>query len=98
MKTITQLKAEVKSLMDASAKIDAQCVTENRGLKPEEKTLKTEIMDSVDDLNSEILVREREEKLQAFLAKPAEPMTQPGLVMATPGIIIGDNRASKDLL
>lgn len=96
MKTISQLKDDVKALMAASAKIDATCTGENRGLSDEEKTLKTDMMDQVDIINSEIAVREREEKLQAFLAKPEPAATAPGPVKATPGVVVGDNRASKD--
>ena len=98
MKTISQLKEDVRLLMAASAKIDAKCTAENRNLTPEEKELKTDTLNTVDNLNSEISIREREERMQAFLTKPAEPETKPGPANSgpTPGVSVGINRASKD--
>ena len=77
MKTITQLKDEIKALMKASADIDAQCIAENRGLRPDEKTLKTEILDTVQELNEEVKIREREERMSDLLGQPDAPMTRP---------------------
>jgi len=77
MKTITQIKAEIKSLMKASADIDAKCVSENRNPAPEELTLKTEIMDTVQGLQNEVTVREREERMAALLEAPAAAVTAP---------------------
>jgi HK97 family phage major capsid protein len=73
LKTLTQLKEEVKALMKASADIDAQCVNENRGLNDSEKSLKNEILDKVEELEAEIKVREREERINKRLEGPAEP-------------------------
>lgn len=77
MKTITQLKEEIKSLMKASEDIDAKCVTENRGLQNVEKSLKEDILDQVEGLQEEIQVREREERVRAVLEKPDKPETRP---------------------
>jgi len=96
MKTITQLKEEIKALMKASADIDAQCFTENRGLKPEEKTLKTEILDTVQELSDEVKVREREERMSAFLKEPEPAQTTPAPAKAS-GVVVGIDRASKDI-
>ena len=79
MKTLTQLREEVKGLMKGSADIDAQCVNENRGLSDSEKSLKSEILDKVEELESEIKVREREERINARLTAPSEPpASKPG--------------------
>ena len=77
MKTLTQLKEEIKNLMKASAEIDAQCVADGRGLKDDEKSLKDDILDQVENLQEEIRVREREERVRAILDKPNTPATQP---------------------
>lgn len=78
MKTISQLREEIKQLMKASADIDAKCVNENRGLNDGEKALKTEILDTVEALQTEIRLREREERMRDLLEKPESPKTQPG--------------------
>jgi len=94
MKTITQLKDEVKNLMKASADIDAMCTNENRGLKPEEMVLKDEILDSVESLNSEIKVREREERMAALLETAPAPASEPK--PSASGVTVGIDRKSKD--
>ena len=73
MKTLSQLKEEVKSLMKGSADIDAQCTNENRGMTEAEKSLKNEILDKVEELEAEIKVREREERISARLEQPVSP-------------------------
>lgn len=76
MKTIQQLKDEVKALMKAAADIDTKCITENRPqLTDAEKSLKTEILDKVEEIESEIKVREREERISARLDAVATPVT-----------------------
>ena len=77
MKTLTQLKEEIKNLMKASADIDAQCIADSRGLKDDEKSLKDDILDQVENLQEEIRVREREERVRAILDKPNTAVTQP---------------------
>jgi HK97 family phage major capsid protein len=77
MKTITQLKDEVKQLMKASADIDAKATLENRCLNESEKNIKTEILDKVEEIGNEINVREREERIAARLNTPGEPVTVP---------------------
>lgn len=73
MKTLSQLKEEVKSLMKGSADIDAQCTNDNRGMTEAEKSLKNEILDKVEELEAEIKVREREERISARLEQPVSP-------------------------
>jgi len=75
MKTITQLKEEIKSLMKASADLDTKCVAENRNLTGAELTLKNEILDTVQEYQDEIKVREREERISAVLETPETPST-----------------------
>lgn len=76
MKTIAQLKDEVKALMKAAADIDTKCLTDNRPqLTDAEKSLKNEILDKVEEIESEIKVREREERISARLDAVASPVT-----------------------
>jgi len=77
MKTITQLRDEVKQLMKASADIDAKATLENRGLNESEKNIKTELLDKVEEMEREISVREREERIAARLNAPGEAATVP---------------------
>jgi len=75
MKTITQLKDEIKALMKASADMDAQATNENRGLNDQEKNLKNELLDKVENIRAEIEVREREIRINDSLEKPEEALT-----------------------
>jgi len=75
MKTITQLKDEVKQLMKASADIDAKATNENRGLTEAERNLKNELLDKVEEINKEISVRERELRIADTLEASDEPLT-----------------------
>jgi len=77
MKTITQLKDELKQLMKASADIDAKATLENRGLLEAEKNLKTELLDKVEEIQDEIKVRERELRIADALEKPGDALTVP---------------------
>lgn len=77
MKTITQLRDEVKQLMKASADIDAKATLENRGLNESEKNIKTDLLDKVEEIQNEISVREREERIAAKLNTPGDAVTVP---------------------
>ncbi len=77
MKTITQLKDDLKALMRASADIDAKATSENRGLSDNEKNLKHELLDKVEEINTEIKVRERELRVADALASPEDAVTVP---------------------
>lgn len=77
MKTITQLRDDVKRLMMESANIDAKATNENRGLTDQEKNLKNEILDKVEEIEKEIQVRERELRIADRLEKPGEAVTVP---------------------
>jgi HK97 family phage major capsid protein len=77
MKTITQLKDDLKALMKASADIDAKATLENRCLSESEKNLKNELLDKVEEIQKEIHVREREIRIADALEKPGDAMTVP---------------------
>ncbi len=71
MKTLGQYKEDIKNLMKKAADIDAQCATENRELTEAEIALKTEILDTVDDLQKIVNVQERQARISANLEAPA---------------------------
>jgi HK97 family phage major capsid protein len=75
MKTITQLKDEVKALLKASADFDTKATAENRSLTDQERNLKNELLDKVEEIESEIKVREREQRIQDRLNKPEDALT-----------------------
>lgn len=77
MKTLTQLRDDLKQLMKGSADIDAKATNENRGLSDAEKNMKTEILDKVEEIEKEIQVRERELRIADRLEKPQDAMTVP---------------------
>jgi len=77
MKTITQLKDDLKALMKASADIDAKATSENRGLNDAEKNLKHDLLDKVEEITSEIKVRERELRIADAIASPEDAVTVP---------------------
>lgn len=93
MKTITQLKDEVKQLMKASADIDTKATLENRGLNESEKNIKTELLDKVEEIENEISVREREERIASRLNTPGDAVTIP---KTTERVDIGRDSRSKD--
>jgi HK97 family phage major capsid protein len=77
MKTVTQLKEEIKGLKKASGDINAKAVAENRNLQEAEISLKNEILDKIEELEREVSVQEREERINTRLEQPQAPLTQP---------------------
>lgn len=77
MKTVTQYREDIKSLMKKSADIDAKCVAENRDPNEAELTLKNEIFDTVKEYQHIVNTMERQERIAAELERPQAPVTQP---------------------
>ena len=75
MKTVTQYKEDIKSLMKKVADMDAKATAENRDLNETEVGLKNEIFDTVDELNKTVLTQERQERVHASLEAPNPPVT-----------------------
>ncbi|HJZ06328.1 MAG TPA: phage major capsid protein [Patescibacteria group bacterium] len=92
MKTITQLKDELKQLLKASADIDAKATAENRGLLEAEKSLKNQLLDKVEEIQDEIKVREREIRIADAINQPGDAMTVP----KTERVDMGRDSRSKD--
>lgn len=77
MKTIAQLKEDMKALMKASADMDAKCAGEDRDFTNDEKLLKGEILDKVESIKAEVEVREREERIANALESTTPPASKP---------------------
>ena len=75
MKTVSQYREDIKSLMKKSADIDAQATAENRELTDAELLLKNEILDTVEDLNSQVVTLTRQDRMNALLDAPEAPVT-----------------------
>ena len=78
MKTISQYREDIKSLMKKAGDIDAKCVHENREITEAELALKNEILDTVDETRKILATMERQERISAALEAPANtPLSQP---------------------
>jgi HK97 family phage major capsid protein len=75
MKTLTQLREEVKALLDKSDAIDVQATHQNRSLSDEELAYKKEVFATVEGIHKEIETREWGERIKNDLATPATPKT-----------------------
>ena len=94
MKTISQYLEDIKALMKKAADLDTKATAEGRDPTEAELSLKKELLDKVEDTNLIVAGMQRQEKLEAQLAAPAEPAkTVDG---SDSVIIVGDDRATKD--
>ncbi len=71
MKTITQYREDIKSLMKKLGDIDAKCVAENRDMTVSEDAIKNELLDEVDRLQKLVTTMDRQGNAAAELKKPA---------------------------
>ena len=77
MRTITQYREDIASLMKEIGNIDAKCIAENRDLIDEEIDLRNEMMNKVEAINRQVESMERQEQITATLNKPGVPLTMP---------------------
>jgi len=78
MKTVGQLREEIKALMKKAGDVDAKCTAENREPKDEEISYKNDVFAEVDRLQKIVATQERHERLTRDLDGPAgAPLTQP---------------------
>jgi len=70
MKTITQYRSDISELMKRVADIDGKCIAENRDLSVEERELKKDLLDRVDELRETVKIQERTEKMKSELERP----------------------------
>ena len=96
MKTLTQYREDVKNLMVKVADIDTKCVAESREVTEAELALKNELLDTVEDITKIIVAMERQERISKTLEAPANPPETKPAPVAASGIVVGDDRASKD--
>lgn len=83
MKTITQMRDEVKNLMQSLADMKTRCVQENRDPSDDERTSATNILNRVEELEQIIALELREEEISNRLSQsqqsPVKPNPQGGL-------------------
>lgn len=83
MKTITQMREEVKNLMQNLADMKTRCIQENRDPSTDERKAAKDILDRVEELEQIIALEEREESIANRLEKsrqePVKPDPQGGL-------------------
>ena len=77
MKTIAELKAEIKALLDEARKINALCETEKRGFNDDEGSKIDEILAKVEEIRAEIDRLEALEARKNKLAKLDDELNQP---------------------
>ena len=75
MKTVTQYKADIQTLMKKVSDIDANATKEGRDLTAQEVSLKNEMLDTIEDFGSQIQVLERQEKIRTQLETPNAAIT-----------------------
>ena len=100
MKTITQYREDIARLMQKAGDIDTKATNENRDLMPEEIAYKTELLDGVDELRKIVTTLERQDRLAAELAKPAERKTVEGPAKSEKSVMdrieVGEDQRTKD--
>jgi len=78
MKTVTQYREDIASLMKKIGDIDAKCIAENRDPTEEETALKSEMMNKIDKTRIDVDALVRQEKIVAELSAPiSAPETKP---------------------
>jgi len=77
MKTITQMREEIKGLMEELGKMKAQCVSENRSPNGDECKRAEERLNQIDELEKQIALQERIESTEERLSKPKTEPTRP---------------------
>jgi len=77
MRTVTQYREEIARLVKKVGDIDAKCIAENRDPLDSELSLKTEIMDGIEELRRIVSTQERQDSITMALSAPAPPATRP---------------------
>lgn len=94
MKTISQYREEIKSLMKKCTDIDTKAVAENREPTEAEISLKNEILDKVEEISKKVAVMERQEQTIARLETPEPSITAE--IGGRVSIEVGEDRARRD--
>lgn len=79
MKTVTENREEVKSIMQRLGEMRTRCIQENREPSGEERRIAGELLDRVETLESMIALDERQEKVMARLDRPQIEPIKPDL-------------------
>jgi len=92
MKTISQYKEDIKTLMDKAKAIDTNAENEGRDLTNNEVNLQREILDTIEEINKSVRILERKERVATMLEKPEERQTVPDAA----SLEVGDPNRLKD--
>lgn len=95
MKTISQYREDIKSLMEKSAALDTKALNENRDLTESELALKNELLDAVEDTHKIVATLERQDRMHKALEVP-EGETRKSAKTVTGIKDNKEERASKD--
>ena len=82
MRTITQMREEIDSLMKTLGDMKAKITAENRDPREEERGKAADILDKVNDLEKSIEMQLRIEETEERLASPQKQPTKPGVETA----------------
>ena len=77
MKTISQYKADIKTLMDKADAMDTNAQNEGRDLTNNEVNLQREILDTIEEINKSVKILERKERIATMLDTSDERLTVP---------------------
>lgn len=79
MKTVTEMREEIKNLMQRAADMKTRCQQENRDPSAEEIRTANEVLDQVDNLRNLIDLELRREGMENLLTEPQQPPLRPSL-------------------
>lgn len=84
MKTITEMKEEVKTLLQNLADARTRCIQENRDPSADERKNAAEVMNRIEELEAIISLEEREAEIKARIGKSESPPIKPEITGKDP--------------
>jgi len=85
MRTISQLKQDIKDLVEKATALETRATNENRDLTDEEVAYMKEINETIKSIQNELSVREEKQRLSDDLQKPEKALTVPSNAKIEPG-------------
>ena len=77
MKTISEMREEIKVLVEALGKMKAQCAAENRSPNDDERMAAAAKLDKIDEWEAQVALAERIENTEERLSKPKTKPVKP---------------------
>lgn len=75
MKTVSQYKDDIKTLMKKATDIDSQASAQGRDLSESELSIKNELLDTVEEINKTVKTLERQDRVRNLLEQTETPAT-----------------------